>query len=69
MRFAFTELGLDKLYSFASVTNKKSWQVMTRLGMTDTGDNFEHPIIPEGNPLREHVLYKITKDEWQKYYR
>ncbi len=66
MRFAFSELGLDKIYSFASVSNEKSWKVMGRLGMTDTGDNFDHPIIPEGHALREHVLYKITREEWQK---
>jgi len=28
--------------------------------MSNTHANFEHPIIPEGHPLREHVLYKIT---------
>ena len=33
--------------------------------MRNTHKNFEHPIIPEGSPLREHVLYKITFDQWK----
>jgi len=65
LKFAFEELGLNEVYSFTSVSNKKSWSVMVRLGMQNTGANFEHPIIPESHPLREHVLYKITKAEWK----
>ncbi|KHD08019.1 GCN5 family acetyltransferase [Candidatus Thiomargarita nelsonii] len=65
LKFAFEELGLNEVYSFTSVSNKKSWSVMVRLGMQNTGANFEHPIIPESHPLREHVLYKITKAQWK----
>lgn len=65
LRFAFEELVLDEVYSFASVSNKKSRSVMARLNMSNTGNNFEHPIIPEGHALREHVLYKITKEQWK----
>jgi len=61
---AFGELSLPEVYSFTSVSNTKSRAVMERLGMTNTNMNFEHPIIPEGNPLREHVLYKISKYDW-----
>jgi RimJ/RimL family protein N-acetyltransferase len=66
LRFAFEVLKLNEVYSFASVANKRSWLVMERLKMTNTGNNFEHPIIPEGHPLREHVLYKITKEQWKR---
>lgn len=64
LRFAFVNLGLNEVYSFTSVSNKKSRSVMERLNMQNTGKNFEHPIIPENHSLREHVLYKITKDQW-----
>jgi len=64
LRFAFEELDIGEVYSFASVSNKKSRSVMERLSMSDTRNNFEHPIIPEGHSLREHVLYKITKKQW-----
>lgn len=66
LKFAFEELELNEVYSFASVANEKSWRVMQRLGMKNTHSNFEHPIIPENHPLREHVLYKITKEQYKK---
>lgn len=65
LRFAFEDLQLNEVYSFASVSNKKSCSVMERLNMVNTGNNFEHPIIPEGHSLREHVLYKIIKKQWE----
>lgn len=57
--FAFNELQLEQVYSFTSVTNTRSISVMERIGMTNTNENFDHPILPEGHSLREHVLYKI----------
>ncbi|NOX91724.1 MAG: GNAT family N-acetyltransferase [Gammaproteobacteria bacterium] len=66
LRFAFEELKLSEVYSFTSVSNTRSWSVMERLKMENTKNNFEHPIIPEGHPLREHVLYKITSGQWGK---
>lgn len=66
LKFAFDELELNEVYSFASVINKKSWKVMQRLGMKNTNSNFDHPVIPENHHLREHVLYKITKKQWNK---
>ena len=48
----------------ASVSNRQSWAVMERLKMVNTKENFEHPHIPKNNPLRVHVLYKITKRQW-----
>ena len=64
LRFAFDELGLPEVYSFASVSNQRSRAVMERLNMVNTGNNFQHPMIPEKHPLREHVLYKIDKQQW-----
>jgi len=35
--------------------------VMERLGMThDPSDDFDHPRIEAGHPLRRHLLYRIT---------
>ncbi len=63
---AFEKLDLPEVYSFTSVLNEKSKAVMERLGMIDTNRNFEHPMIPEGSPLREHVLYRINRENWLK---
>jgi len=64
LRFAFEILKLHEVYSFTSVVNVKSQSVMKRLKMEKTGDHFDHPIIPENNPLREHVLYKLAAAQW-----
>ena len=61
---AFQKLNLSEVYSFTSVSNRMSRAVMERLGMSKANSNFEHPMIPEGSPLREHVLYKIDRHSW-----
>jgi RimJ/RimL family protein N-acetyltransferase len=58
--FAFNTLQLTEVVSFTSVLNLKSQAVMQRLGMQNTGQNFLHPMVPEGDRLQEHVLYKIA---------
>jgi hypothetical protein len=38
---------------------------MERLGMThDPADDFEHPRVPAGHPLRPHVLYRLPRTAW-----
>jgi RimJ/RimL family protein N-acetyltransferase len=61
VRFGFGTLDMDKVVSFTSLINLRSRRVMERLGMThDEGDNFDHPNIAEGHPLRPHVLYSLS---------
>ena len=58
--YAFDVLGIPELVSFTVPENKRSRRVMERLGMThDPTDDFEHPSLPEGHPLRPHVLYRL----------
>jgi len=58
--YGFGELGLDEIVSFTYVGNVRSRGVMERLGMTrDEADDFEHPLLPAGDPLRHHVLYRL----------
>jgi RimJ/RimL family protein N-acetyltransferase len=57
---AFGELGLAEVVSFTVTDNTRSRRVMERLGMRhDPREDFEHPSVPEGHPLRRHVLYRI----------
>ena len=65
LKFAFEKLRLDEVVSFTSLNNRRSEAVMQRLHMVNTGNNFEHPSIAVGHPLREHLLYKITKAQWK----
>ena len=64
LMYAFETLQLNEVFSFTSVLNSKSTAVMERLNMLNTMQNFEHPSLPKGHKLREHVLYKITKSQW-----
>lgn len=64
---AFDQLGLNQVFSFASVGNLKSRAVMQRLNMLDTKSNFDHPMIPAKHSLREHVLYMINKRSWYEH--
>ncbi len=60
--FGFDELALDEIVSFTTVGNARSIRVMERLGMThDAADDFEHPALPHGDPLRPHVLYRLHR--------
>ncbi|BFM03979.1 GNAT family N-acetyltransferase [Psychrobacter alimentarius] len=63
--FAFTELVLDEVVSFTAVINKRSQLIMQRIGMTNMQDNFYHPALAMNHRLAEHVLYKITRQQWQ----
>ncbi len=65
LNFAFVELGIEEVVSFTAVINKRSQLVMERLGMTNTQENFYHPMINPNHRLAEHVLYKITRQQWQ----
>jgi RimJ/RimL family protein N-acetyltransferase len=65
VRYAFEELGLPELVSLTAIRNERSRRVMTKLGMThDAAENFDHPRVPVGDPLRRHVLYRLRREKW-----
>ena len=65
LRFAFETLALNEVVAFTAVINEPSQKVMQRLGMIDMQDNFCHPMLKPNHRLAEHVLYKITREQWQ----
>jgi RimJ/RimL family protein N-acetyltransferase len=63
--FGFTTVGLDEIVAMTAVRNERSRRVMERLGMTySAADDFDHPNIVAGHPLRRHVLYRLTARDW-----
>lgn len=68
LTFAFETLELDEVVAFTAVMNKHSQLIMQRIGMTDTQANFYHPMLDSNHRLAEHVLYKITWQEWQNHH-
>jgi len=65
LEVGFKRLNLAQILAFTSVCNRKSRAVMERLNMLNSQQNFEHPGVPIGSPLREHVLYKLSKARWE----
>ncbi len=62
LSYGFDELSLPEIVAFTFVGNERSRAVMDRIGMThDPADDFEHPLITEGHPLRPHVLYRLRR--------
>jgi RimJ/RimL family protein N-acetyltransferase len=58
LNHAFDKLRLSEIVSFTVPSNARSRRVMEKLGMThDPADDFDHPKLPDGHPLRRHVLY------------
>lgn len=58
LRFAFDELKLAEVVAFTAAINMRSQAVMRRIGMNNTGSDFDHPNVPIGSVLRRHVLFK-----------
>ena len=65
LRVGFEQLRLEEIVSFTALANLPSVAVMKRIGMRDAQADFDHPAVPEGNPLRLHCLYKITRAQWK----
>ena len=50
----------EQVVAITAVINSRSRGLMERLGMRRLTDrDFDHPSVPEGNPLRPHVVYAI----------
>jgi RimJ/RimL family protein N-acetyltransferase len=65
LRFGFEEAGLTEVIAFTTTLNTRSQAVMARIGMRrDMDGDFDHPSVPEGSPLRRHVLYRVSREEW-----
>jgi RimJ/RimL family protein N-acetyltransferase len=62
----FETIGLDEILSWTTVENAASRRIMERIGMTrDTAGDFQHPLVPEGHPIRPHVLYRLSRAGWR----
>ena len=63
---AFGPIGLDEVVSFTVPANLRSRAVMERLGLVhDPAEDFDHPKLPAGHPLRRHVLYRTDPTRWR----
>ncbi len=62
LQYGFNTLGLEQIVSFTVPANLRSRSVMEKIGMMrDPRDDFDHPNLPQGHPLRRHVLYRVSR--------
>jgi RimJ/RimL family protein N-acetyltransferase len=66
LRYGFEHVKLDDVVSFTATTNLKSIRVMEKIGMRrDPAEDFDHPNLEAGHRLRRHVLYRLSREDWQ----
>jgi RimJ/RimL family protein N-acetyltransferase len=69
LRFGFEKLTLEEIVAFTVPLNERSRRVMERIGMSrDSADDFDHPNVEPGHPLRRHVLYRMKRPDWDRLY-
>ncbi len=62
LEWAWRTLDERSIVAITVPANERSWGLMIRLGMERNADeDFDHPDLPEGDPLRRHVLYRIER--------
>jgi len=66
LRVGFDSLGFGEVISFTSRSNTNSRTVMEKIGLQhDPVGDFDHPGVPVGSPLREHVLYRLAAAQYR----
>ena len=63
VHFGFSVLKLTEIVAFTSAINTPSINVMKKIGMHNTGADFDHPEVPEASRLSRHMLYRISNPE------
>lgn len=62
LSYGFDRFHFREVCSFTSVLNAPSIAVMERIGLTYR-KHFNHPDLPPGHRLREHVLYSLRNSD------
>lgn len=60
--WAWAHTDEDEVVAITVPDNRASWRLMERLGMVrDAAGDFDHPLVPDGSPLKRHILYRIVR--------
>jgi RimJ/RimL family protein N-acetyltransferase len=60
----FAQARLKEIVAYTTPPNVRSIRLMERLGFArDMEGDFDHPLVPEGHPLRRHVLYRKKRGD------
>lgn len=67
LRIGYENHALDEIVSMTATTNIPSQAVMRSIGMHhDPADDFDHPRLPAGHPLERHILYRLSRRDWER---
>lgn len=70
LQYAFNRLELNEVVSFTAVGNMRSRRVMEKIGLHhNTEDDFDHPKLEKSHPLCQHVLYRISKNNYESQHK
>src|SRR5262249_43255676 len=62
LKAGFDVFQLKEIVSFTVPANLASRRVMEKIGMRhDEADDFDHPSFSAGHPLKQHVLYRMSR--------
>lgn len=62
LAWCWANLDTPTVMAITVPANVRSRAVMERIGMTyAAGEDFDHPALPEGDPSRRHVLYRVAR--------
>ncbi|MBB5020397.1 ribosomal-protein-alanine N-acetyltransferase [Chitinivorax tropicus] len=65
LQYGFDTLQLAEIVALTAADNQPSRAVMARIGMQhNAADDFDHPRVADGHPLKRHVLYRIQHRDW-----
>jgi RimJ/RimL family protein N-acetyltransferase len=65
LQWAFDNLETDEIVAITAASNTRSQAVMRRLGMAEVPSRtFDHPRLPEGHPLRRHVVFAVRRSRY-----
>lgn len=66
LQYAFENLQLNEVVSFTVPNNIRSRRVMEKIGLHhNPDDDFEHPKLEKSHPLCRHVLYRVSKNNYE----
>lgn len=64
LAWGWANLDAPRIIAMTAAVNRRSAGLMRRLGMTRRPNlDFDHPRIPEGDPLRRHIVHVINRPE------
>jgi RimJ/RimL family protein N-acetyltransferase len=62
LAWCWANLDTPTVMAITVPANLRSRRVMEKIGLRYVeGGDFDHPALPEGDPLRRHVLYRMRR--------